>query len=397
MIQPLEARCLLAAASAQLLTNHTLVVTGTDKADTITLSVSKTSLLVSFGTDKTATPQSFPLSNVSVIQIKGGKGDDTITLNGVSIAAGINGQGGNDSIIGGSGNDTLVGGLGINTLAGGAGNDTVDYSKSATPLRMTVGVKPKPAADFDYVFTDIETIIGTAGDDRITDASIAPHAIFGGDGNDKLIGNGDGDTLDGGAGKDTLVAGDGADATSKSPTNVLTGDSGKDLLIAGGAKDSLSGGSGDDRFLPDPNIADTTPAGGDTIDGGSGNDTIDDSAASAGVTVLVGGASSATADGVSQVEIVFGSAFADTLTDSTSHPIDIQGNGGNDTITGGSGNDTLSGGPGHDSIVGGPGNDLIKAKDGKADTIDASAGTDTLQADDFIRIDVVTKSITTVG
>ena len=169
------------------------------------------------------------------------------------------------------------------------------------------------------------------------------------------------------------------------------------MLIAGASTDSLSGGSGDDRFLPDPNVADTTAGGGDTIDGGSGNDTLDDTGSITGVTVVIGGAAGASAESISQVETVLGSDFADNITDSTSHPIDIDGNGGNDTITGGSGNDTLNGGPGHDSIVGGDGNDLIEAKDGKADTINASSGTDTLRADDYVGIDIVTRSILTVG
>jgi hypothetical protein len=53
----------------------------------------------------------------------------------------------------------------------------------------------------------------------------------------------------------------------------------------------------------------------------------------------------------------------------------------NDTLKGGPGNDILVGGPGVDAIGGGPGNDVIRARDGLADRIFCSGGTDVVVAD----------------
>ncbi|HEX3357400.1 MAG TPA: calcium-binding protein, partial [Tepidisphaeraceae bacterium] len=234
-----------------------------------------------------------------------------------------------------------------------------------------------------FIGSDIENILGSQFDDRITDESTLPESIAGGAGNDRLNGSGNGDTLDGGEGKDTLVSGAGGAVTNRPVSNVLLGGAGKDLLIAGAQKDSLNGGSGDDRL-----IGDSTSPTNDTLLGGSGNDSVDFSGATAGVTVSVTGGNGA---GIgSDVELVIGTDFADSITDSTSHPLEIEGGGGDDTITGGSGDDTLVGGGGHDSISGGDGNDLIKAKDGKADTIDGGNGTDIVTSDAFIGLDTVT-------
>lgn len=53
----------------------------------------------------------------------------------------------------------------------------------------------------------------------------------------------------------------------------------------------------------------------------------------------------------------------------------------NDILKGGPGNDILVGGPGVDALGGGPGNDVIRARDGLADRIFCSGGTDVVVAD----------------
>ncbi len=259
----------------------------------------------------------------------------------------------------------------------------MDYTNSTIFVSLIIGRNPKATSVNDFIGSDIETIIGSQFDDRITSESTLPESILGGAGNDRLNGSGNGDTMDGGEGKDTLVSGAGGADTTRPASNVLLGGAGKDLLIAGPQKDSISGGSGDDRI-----VADSTSPTNDTLSGGSGIDSVDFSGAITGVTVSVTGASGA---GVgSDVELIIGSDFGDSITDSTAHPLEIEGGDGNDTLTGGSGNDTLVGGPGHDSISGGDGNDLIKAKDGEADTVDGGNGTDVVTSDAFVGLDTVT-------
>src|SRR5258705_5624022 len=64
--------------------------------------------------------------NTATIQVFGGGGNDTITLdesNGALPAAQLFGEKGNDTLIGGSGNDQLFGGTGNDILLGKGGND----------------------------------------------------------------------------------------------------------------------------------------------------------------------------------------------------------------------------------------------------------------------------------
>jgi Ca2+-binding RTX toxin-like protein len=100
--------------------------------------------------DLTGTPQADT--------IYGYDGNDTI--DGLASNDRIYGHSGNDSIDGGSGNDLLVGGSGNDTLNGGRGNDT-----------LTGGANSN-----QFLFN---TLLNTAGVDRITDFSI--------DFNDKII------------------------------------------------------------------------------------------------------------------------------------------------------------------------------------------------------------------
>ena len=84
--------------------------------------------------------QGDPLTNANEIDVFGGNGNDTISLDNVAPPAGqalptahlfggngndtLTGGGGADQLFGGSGNDTLIGGVGADQLFGGNGNDT---------------------------------------------------------------------------------------------------------------------------------------------------------------------------------------------------------------------------------------------------------------------------------
>src|SRR4029077_3725728 len=114
------------------------------------------------------------VANTARIQVFGGLGNDTITLdeaNGALPAANIFGGFGDDVITGGSGADQLFGGAGNDTLLGKGGND------------------------FLFGGAGNDTLIGGDGDDQ----------VFGEAGNDRMIWNpgDDSDLFEGGDGTDT--------------------------------------------------------------------------------------------------------------------------------------------------------------------------------------------------
>ncbi|MEJ2610086.1 MAG: calcium-binding protein [Candidatus Thiodiazotropha sp.] len=124
----------------------------------------------------------FTAEEARCLEIKGGDGNDSITMTGQQLY----GMPNNITISGGKGNDKIYGGAGNQTLSGGEGNDI---------------------------------ITGGAGNDR----------IFGGAGNDRIFGGSGGDYINGGAGNDSLY-----------------GQAGNDTIVGGGGYDYLVGGSGCD-------------------------------------------------------------------------------------------------------------------------------------------------------
>jgi Ca2+-binding RTX toxin-like protein len=265
-----ESRRLLSA----VLENGVVTFTGTSGNDAMNVFISSKNpsrLIVMNFSDEA----SFPLSQVHLIQINAGHGNDTVIshdTNGiVSIPMSINGGAGDDEIIAGDGNDTIIGETGNDTLNGGGGDDIVDYSyidaagKPGQTFRpgfgviATIGgVASEEAGIFtDVLGSDIEGIIGSNFRDELTGTS----------GPDTLIGGGGPDQLNGLAGKDLLEGGKGADNIIGSGGNdTLLGGAGNDTLEGDAGNDSLAGGADDDRIYGG--------TGGDTMDGSGGDDTI---------------------------------------------------------------------------------------------------------------------------
>jgi Ca2+-binding RTX toxin-like protein len=147
-----------------------------------------------------------------------------------------------------------------------------------------------------------------------------------GAGNDTFDGRGGGQSkgaIYGGAGGDTLMSGNG---------EALFGGDGADIITGGGGGDLIDGGSG-----------------ADTLDGGGGQDILSylDSGAAASVDLATGVAVADGTDSVQNFEIVFGSAFGDTL----------RGAAGAESLYGGAGADILDGRDGADILVGDTGDD----------------------------------------
>lgn len=240
---------------------------------------------------------------------------------------------GDDLIWSNAGNDLIQGGNGSDILDGGPGNDTV-----------------RGDADNDFLF-------GGEGND----------IVEGGNGDDWLSGDTGADSLNGGNGIDTIDyslslagiqvnlltgIGIGGDAQGDAISNVenvngsayndtITGNTADNVLISGGGDDTIIGG-----------------AGADTINGGNGIDTIDYSTSSTAVQINlftgVGIGGDAQGDIISNVETIYGTAYADTIT----------GNASNNELHGADGNDTLIGGDGDDILYGGNSDSvLIQAHD----------------------------------
>src|SRR5207249_6437969 len=111
--------------------------------------------------------------------IKGGPGDDSLdgaqgndTLDGGAGNDLLTGGQGNDKLQGGDGNDGLSGGSGADDMSGGPGSDFVGYIGRPTGVRVTLDDQPDDGGpgEGDNARSDIE-------------------GIYGGDGNDTLIGS----------------------------------------------------------------------------------------------------------------------------------------------------------------------------------------------------------------
>ena len=288
--------------------------------------------------------------------VLGSSRNDSITGNGEPNI--LRGGVGKDTLTGGGGNDTLVGGAGRDSLVGGDDIDTASYEDSDAGVTVALAADGSATGSGGHAagdsLSEIEYLVGSAHDDRLTTAIVAGSKLVGGAGADTLTGGpgpdtligGDGaDSLDGGAGDDVvsfedsssgvtfdLGGGGGADdhfdieSVTGSPHNDrLTGDEGSNTLIGGMGDDTLDGGGG----------------GTDSLDGGEGTDTAA-YASDSGVTVAL--------SSLTSIENLIGSDGNDALT-GDGRRNSLEGGKGNDTLTGGLHGDTLDGGAGDDWVV----------------------------------------------
>jgi len=315
--------------------------------------------------------------------VLGGDGSDT--LYGNAGADYVAGGAGNDTLYGDSGDDVLIGGAGGDALYGGDGADILlvdqndgvydylDGSYGADALsfeRWTTGVTFAlgSGAVFGDGYGGIEDVVGSRQADVITGDAQA-NRLYGGAGADTLSGGDGDDVLQGGAGADSLNGGSGIDTASYEQSRAgvsvdlnsglaYGGSVGEDVLTSienvrgSRATDELKGDAGANRLEGlDGDDWLIATAGADVFDGGDGIDTVDYSAATAGVTAYIGGASStglingygsgglAAGHTYINVNAILGSAFGDYLS----------GAAGSQEFMGGKGNDTLSGAGGSDT------------------------------------------------
>ncbi|MFO0245966.1 MAG: beta strand repeat-containing protein, partial [Betaproteobacteria bacterium] len=181
----------------------------------------------------------------------------------------LSGDAGADSIQGGNGADFINGGAGQDNIQGGIGNDTISGGNDADSILGNAG------ADSLYGDDSTDTISG--GDDA--------DAISGGGGADQLIGGSGNDLLNGDNGSDfaNYSANTSAQAISVDLGSGRANDGlgGTDTLLSienvwgGAGNDTIIGGTGADNFLGNSgNDSLAGGAGANTLDGGSGDDTI---------------------------------------------------------------------------------------------------------------------------
>jgi len=202
--------------------------------------------------------------------LKGGQGNDTISIDTASLTGSF--------IAGNSEADTIFAfGITDSTLQGGQGNDSITTFASTGSL-----------------------VAGNKGADTLVVSAVQSSSVWGGQGNDSLNVSGSiigssiqGDlendridivatvftssTVSGGLGNDTIFG----TGTGAAVGLVFDGNEGSDSLVGGAGNDKLNGGDDNDVLAG--------AAGKDTLDGGAGNDEI---AGGLDADTLIGGGGS---------------------------------------------------------------------------------------------------------
>ncbi|MDA0158875.1 hypothetical protein OM076_01260 [Solirubrobacter ginsenosidimutans] len=168
--------------------------------------------------------------------ISGNGGEDTLVGEGGSDTLG--GGAGNDRLYGdttfgdgngadhldgGPGDDRLDGGYGADQIDGGSGFDILDYSarSSGVDVDLRRGAPQGEPGEGDSA-GGVEGVYGGAGNDTLV-GDDGDNVLHGGDGNDTLRGLGGTDTLDGGAGVNLLDCGGSTDTVIAGPQDSVIG------------------------------------------------------------------------------------------------------------------------------------------------------------------------------
>jgi Ca2+-binding RTX toxin-like protein len=314
------------------------------------------------------------VDNTDAIQVNGGNRADVVTVSG-SYKPGLTPEADGSSEI-------------ELTFALGAGRDTFKLNGTSKDDILTFGqggIDIGNDGDQDVTTNTVEVlrVYGKNGSDTI-DASAyvwTPVYLYGGNGDDTLIGSPQSDFLYGNAGADLLQGGDGIDRLwGGSENDVVFGDDGDDTLwaeaTADGA-DELYGGNGSDTVTYENRSNPISVAIGNGLadDGESGEfDIIDFD-----VENVTGGSGNDSLVGTTVANVFSGGAGNDTINGADGDDT-LGGDDGIDTLSGGNGNDTIGGGAGDDDINGGAGNDTINGNEDN-DIIRGSAGDDVLWGD----------------
>ena len=314
------------------------------------------------------------VSIAGIQNVTGGAGNDLITGN--ANANVLSGGNGNDTFFAtmGDGNDTMNGGN-----AGGV--DTVDFSATTGGAIITTVGSLGGLATGNDVFTSIENIIGSQGDDTIT-FNGGINVLDGQGGNDTINAGAANDIVRGGSGNDTLNGEAGADT--------LDGEEGNDTLIGGAGNDTVDGGDGSDTVMYTIGdgadmVNDTGGSGADTlsiVDNGGGN-VLDVTWNGTNLTFeggTIAGIESVTANMGGGIDrFSYAGSTAGVVVDlGAGTATGFASVAGIENVTGGTGADNLTGDAGANILAGGGGNDIYHVGDGDTVTEAVGGGTDTV-------------------
>lgn len=323
--------------------------------------------------------------------------DGIENVRGSAFADLITGDTNDNDFFGMAGNDMFIASTGGDTYDGGDNLDTVDYSSfvaTSLSVQLTADVSAtvtlNGVPDNDTV-VNVENIIGTSGGDEIRgdeltnrlDGFEGNDVIYGGLGDDELIGGDDYDELrfddfDGLATGITLNLvteraafsfDNSEDIFSEFEEYFLTNQD--DTIFGSGGVDRVNARAGDDTII--------ASGSADIFDGGDGFDTIDYSG------FLATNFISVDLDGVNPASLTVNNGSVDTLTNIEN----VTGSQGNDSIIGDGeiniflgdqGADFLSGEGGDDVLQGGLGDDVLRG--GAGDDVLRGGNVNTGQGED---------------
>jgi Ca2+-binding RTX toxin-like protein len=312
------------------------------------------------GTFRSGRSPLFDFRSITTVTVNGGpagaNGFDQVTINGTE---------GVDSFTSPAADAVaLSGGVRVNLTVGGL--ERVDVNSFGGSDSIVLGLTEATLTKF---------IDAGAGDDTVNVSTSVDALIFGGIGNDLLIGSPASDTIFGGAGDDTLIGGGGVDFQYGEEGNDLFGNP---ALASNGVADDAGndvnfGGSGADVFVWEPGDGSDFNNGGD--DGGDvfiffGNGVANTMTLQSGSTPT-------------HLSAVFGAAVIDNVgvEDVVVNPL-----AGNDTITV---NDLFATEVINVTILAGGGNETITVEGRNvADEIDISAAGTTVRLEG-LRYDVL--------
>ncbi|QYD71682.1 calcium-binding protein [Paraburkholderia edwinii] len=383
----------LNGATINLASNGSMIDDGTTHVDTLTMTGSADTLIANNGTDVlTATGSSNELI--------GGSGADMLNVSGSGnrLVAGsgttelmVNGAGANNVLVGGAGTDEFAASSGEqqqDTLIATTGNDVMRLTGNSNTLIAGTGI------DVLSVIGSSNTLIAGSGDDLLSVVG-GGNLLEGGSYRAELVSDASGNTLVGGtgftqafyladdlavdlvAGKasindsgvgDTLIDIVNADVTGSHDTLIAGAASG--TLWAEGQADTVIAGAGDDVLISD--------MGGNTLVAGSGTaeaiysfDHIDVDLATGVVSNLVGGGTSDTVIGITQVRVT---GDDDVLVGTTNGADYLAAVGSNDTLVASGSGNTLTGGTAAVFVVNQAGGNTLTSSVGPATVSYAADG-----------------------
>jgi Ca2+-binding RTX toxin-like protein len=359
------------------------------------------------GTDFVVLSGLTTISGVTSITINGGSGSQIVT--GSGFAETISTGAGNDTINSGAGDDTITGGDGADSMDGGDGSDIYNiaggqlggdtFNDTGTSGSDTINVTGALSTflsfgKFGTVYSLINPLLPASalatyqgieifdGNNFAISGVNNGSDIFDLSGFSSATQVGAINTFDATGGTDYVnvsTADAGVTITGGGGSQIVVGSGNADTISTGGGNDSITGGAGDDSLFggagDDTFFANLNEAEFDELHGGLGVDTLQ-RATNGGQFELVLNQFLAT-NGIERVDL--GTAFGidgngyDNVLDFSATTFfssrNVEGAGGNDTITatnsatstydGNSGDDVLKGGSVADNLIGSTGNDTI--------------------------------------